>query len=95
MPTSQQICTCTSHGCAKKHTINERGVLLQGKRVGVQEYRDHYGCDKHLKYMAPPLRPGAASTANQSTKRSDIEAQALDLGDDTPGTGDHWEKPKL
>ena len=37
--------------------------------------------------MAPPPRPGAASTANQSTERSDIEAQALDLGDDTPGTG--------
>jgi len=89
MPTSQRICTCTSHGCAEKHTINERGVLLQGKRVGVQEYKDHYVYDKRLKYMASPPSPGAASTANQSTKCSDIEAP--DSGDDTPGhpgTGD-------
>jgi len=71
MPTSQRICTYASHGCtAKKHTINERGVLLQWKWAGVQEYRDHHTCDKHPKYMASPLSPGAASTTNQSTKCS-------------------------
>jgi len=88
MPTSQRICTCTSHGCVEKHTINERGVLLRGKRVGVQEYRDHYTYDKRLKYMASPSPgPGAPSTgANQSTECFDIEAP--DSGDDTPGTGD-------
>jgi len=72
MPTSQYICTYTSHGCTtEKHTINERGVLLQWKRAGVQEYRDHHTCDKRLKYMASPLSPGAASTTNQSTKCSE------------------------
>lgn len=86
MPTSQRICTCTSHGCAEKHTMNEREVLLQGKRVGVQEYRDHYTYDKRLKYMASPPSPGAAPTANQSTECLGIEAP--DSGDDTPGTGD-------
>lgn len=85
MPTSQRICVCTSHGCADKHTINERGILLQGKRVGVQEYRDHSASDKRLKYMASPPGPGAASTANQSTECSDIEA--WDSRGDTPGTG--------
>ena len=87
MPTSQCICTCTSHGCAEKHTINERGVLLQGKRVGVQEYRT---CDKHLKYMASPLTPDTASTstANQSTECSNIEAPDPGGDHDTPGTGD-------
>ena len=72
MPTSQHICTYTSHGCAaKKHTINKRGVLLQWKQAGVQEYRDHHMCDKHPKYMASPPSPGAASTTNQSTKCSE------------------------
>ena len=66
MPTLQRICTCTSHGCAKNLTINERGVLLQGKRVGVQEYRHYHMCDKRLKYMASPPSPGAAPTMNQS-----------------------------
>ena len=91
MPTSQRICACTSHGCAEKHTINERGVLLQGKRVGVQEYRDHYTRDKRLKYMAPPQSPSpdaASSTANQSTECSDIEAPDSGGDRDTPGTGD-------
>ena len=85
MSTSQVICTCTSHGCAEKHTINERGISVQGKRVGVQEYRDHYTCDKRLKYMPSPS-PDAASTANQSPECSDIEAP--NSGDNTPGTGD-------
>ena len=84
MPTSQRICTCTSHGCAEKHTINERGVSLQGKLVGVQEYRDHHTCDKRLEYMASPPSTGAASTVNQTTQFSDTEA--LDSGGDTPGT---------
>jgi len=89
MPTSQHICACTSHGCAEKHTINERGVLLQGKRVGVQEYRDHYTCDKHLKYMASPPSPDAtSSTTNQSTKCSDIEAPESGGDHNTPGIGD-------
>jgi len=74
MPTSQHI--CTSHGCAKKHTINERGVLLQGKRVRVQEYRHHHTCDKHLKYIESPLSPSAASTVNQSTS---VPAQRLQI----------------
>jgi len=74
MPTSQHICICTSHSCAKKHTTNKRGVLLQGKMVGVQEYRDHHACDKCLKYMASPPSPGAVSTTNQSTKCTGTEA---------------------
>ena len=86
MPTSQRICACTSHGCAEKHTINERGVLLQGKRVGVQEYRDHSTCDKRLKYMASPPSTGGASTSNQFTECCDIEAP--DSGGDTPSTCD-------
>ena len=89
--TSQRICACTSHGCAEKHTTNERGVLLQGKRVGVQEYRDHYTCDKRLKYMASPPSPDAASsTANhwQSTEFSDIDAPDSGGDRDTPGVVD-------
>jgi hypothetical protein len=98
MPTSQRICACTSHGCAEKHTTNERGVLLQGKRVGVQEYRDHYTCDKRLKYMASPPSPDAASsTANQSTECSDIDAPdslaGARGGHDTPGVGDGTDDP--
>jgi hypothetical protein len=89
MPTSQRICACTSHGCAEKHTVNERGVLLQGKMVGAQEYRDHYMCDKRLKYMASPPTPAAASsTANRSTECSNIEAPDSGGDRDTPGAGD-------
>jgi len=87
MPTSQCICTCTSHSCAKKHTTNKRGVLLQGKMVGVQEYRDHHTYDKRLKYMASPLSPGAASTTNQSTKCTSTEAPDL-VGDTGDGVDD-------
>jgi len=86
MPTSQCICTCTSHGCAKKHTTNKRGVMLQGKMVGVQEYRDHHVYDKRLKYMASPPSPGAASTTNQSTECTGTEA--LDSVGDTGDSAD-------
>jgi hypothetical protein len=51
MPISQPICTCIGHGCGKKETTNEMGHVYRGKRVGVQEYRDHRRHDKRLKYM--------------------------------------------
>jgi hypothetical protein len=66
MSTAQPICTCLSHGCVLHETRDEWGVSRKGKRLAVQEYREHRMCDKRLKYMehqsdgGPSLEPDAA-----------------------------------
>jgi hypothetical protein len=83
--TIQPICTCTSHGCAVETTTDERGNLLQGKRLGAHEYREHCRGDKRLRYMpyqpddlnnAPPTAASAAH--HDDTSQEDEVARSLE-----------------
>jgi hypothetical protein len=84
---SQPICTCISHGCADKETRDKRGHLHRGKRLGVQEYRDHCRQDRHLEYLALDTSPDTASSfpIPQSTEHHDLAVPSLvgDTHDDT------------